>query len=130
MSSDLRREVHGISNSFPTREIQSWVLFLGSLVATVLVLADIYFNYSLSSREQILIDFNETIQASPTYENYLRQLAVRIGQASGNDPALADVMKSEKLTVHLDRPAVTNASPAPVTPLPDASSQTSGAPPP
>lgn len=112
-----------INDHVSLRSLQSWVLLLGSLFVTVLVIVDIYLSHSVYYREQILSGNQEMAQVGPFYENALKQLAVSIYHAGPQDPALANVLKIEKITILLGQPTGANSTPSPTAPAPQTSSK-------
>jgi hypothetical protein len=109
------------------RALQFWILLLGSSFVSVLFIKQIFLSRDLNQAQRVLVDNQQTASGGPTYENLWKQLALHIYQASRQDPALAAVLKSEKVEIHSGAPAGTT-TPTPPASAPSASSKAPVAP--
>ena|ERR1700734_325876 len=111
------------------RTLQFWILLLGSSFVSFLFIMQIFVTRSLIQEQRVLTESRDTVSQGAQYENAWHQLAMRIYQASDQDPAIATILKKEGIAV---RPhTATSAGSAPTTPssAPPASSLTPVAPP-
>jgi hypothetical protein len=105
------------------RSTQFWILLLFSSLLSVLLIKQIFVSRALDHEQRLLVDCQEVVSTGPTYENGWKQLAIRIYQASRQDPALAQVLKNEKVEIHEKLDADAGSAP-PATPfVPPASSK-------
>jgi len=79
---------------------QFWILLLGSSFVSFLFIQEIFLSRALNQEQRQLLDDRETISTGAAYENAWKQLAVHIYEASRQDPALAEVLKNEKVEIH------------------------------
>jgi hypothetical protein len=82
------------------RTFQFWILLLASSFVTLLLLQQIRISRGLSEEQRILAESQDTITQGAKYENAWKQLAVRIFEASSQDPALAGILKTEGVGIH------------------------------
>jgi hypothetical protein len=109
------------------RALQFWILLLGSVVISVLLIKEIFLNRSLYQKERDLADSQEIAATGPGYQNAWKQVAVRVFQIGHGDPALTAALKSESIVIHTNPGAEsgTNSETTPAPPtLPPASSKT------
>lgn len=100
------------------KNFQFWALLLGATVIALLEVSQIFLQRSVYTQQRTLVDNQETITTGPAYQNAWRQLSVHIYQAGKTDPALATVLKSEKVTITTQAPPAAPAGsklPAPNT---------------
>lgn len=82
------------------RPFQYWILVLGSTFVSVLLIKQIFLERTLDQEQRGLVSTQEIASSGAAYENAWKQLAVRIYQASRQDPALAEVLKNAKIDIH------------------------------
>ena len=99
------------------RNFQFWILLLGSFVITGLMVKEILLSRAVFAQQRVLVDEQETSSMAAAYQNTWKQLAVHIYQASRQDPALADLLKKDHVTISTTPPAKTPPpAPAPAAP--------------
>lgn len=94
------------------RPFQFWILLVGSTFVSVLLIKQIFLERTLLQTQRGLIDIQEVASTGPAFKNAWEQLAVRVYQASRQDPALAQVLKNAKIEIR-NKPAADGGS-APV----------------
>lgn len=110
------------------RALQFWILLFGSFFVSGVLIKEIFLSRTIAQEHRVLVDSQETAASGPAWENAWKQVALRIYPASLKDPALADVLKSEKIEVSRVNP-LTGAGSAPVTtPTPSAPAASSKTP--
>jgi hypothetical protein len=114
------------------RANQFWILLLCSTIVSALMIKQIFLSRALNLEQRLLVDSQEVASTGSAYETAWKQLAIRIYQASHQDPALAEVLKNENVMIHSGSASGTSSTPATTpapSPTPPASSKVpSGAP--
>ncbi len=90
------------------RAVQFWVLMAASIVVTCLYFKEISLSRSVIRSQHTLTDDRETADTAPLYEKRWQSLAVGIYQASAQDPAMVNLLKSEGIRVHQMPPGSVN----------------------
>jgi hypothetical protein len=96
--------------------IRFWILTTGSVFVCLLYVEQIYLSRAIYQQRQVLIDSQQIVSYGQSYESSWKQLAARVYLASRQDPALADVLKRNKIAVQANKPAssdVPTPQPAP-----------------
>jgi hypothetical protein len=93
------------------RSFQFWILLLCSTFVSILYLKQIFLSRDLNQAQRVLVDSQEAISQGNTYENMWKQLAMRIYQASRQDPVLAGVLKKENVQVRAAPPTPPGSTP-------------------
>jgi hypothetical protein len=102
------------------RALQFWILLFGSFFVSGLLIKEIFLSRTIALEHRVLVDSQETAASAPDWENAWKQVALRIYPLSLKDPALAEMLKSEKIEVSRVNP-ITGAGSAPgTTPTPSA----------
>jgi hypothetical protein len=103
------------------RSLQFWILLLGSTFVSLFYFKQIFLARDLNQEQRILLDSQEVISQGNSYESMWKQLALRVFQASRQDPELADVLKKENVQVRAAPPGAMGSSdatiPASATPV-------------
>ena len=105
------------------RSAQFWILLLGSSFVSILFIKQIFLSRDLIQERRLLVDSQETASLGSGYENAWKQLAIHIYQASHDDPALAAILKNEKVGSPFKRGCGTGSAPATPPSTPPASSK-------
>jgi len=103
------------------RQSQFWILLLCSSLVSILLIKQIFVSRALEQEQRLLVDCQETASTETGYENAWKQLAIHMYQASHQDPALVQLLKSENVEIHQKSDTDTNsasATPPSVPPIP------------
>ena len=106
------------------RGIQFWLLIACSTAAALLMIKQALLARQIIHEERFVIDQRRATENDEAYQNTWRVIASVVWKASGTDPALAELLKSENITVRqkaapaVDGLPATNAVPPPMTPAP------------
>ena len=87
------------------RSFQFWVLLLGSFLVSGLLIKQTFVSKALIAEQRIMVDNQEIASTGAAYQNTWKELAVHIYQASRQDPPLAAVLKTERVTISSTPPA-------------------------
>jgi hypothetical protein len=93
------------------RIFQFWILLLGSIAVSVLLIKLALLSRSLTQKQRDLVDTQNMVATAGTYENAWKQLSLHIYSASRQDPALAQVLKNEGVEIHSRLPATSGGLP-------------------
>jgi hypothetical protein len=96
------------------RALQFWILLFGSFFVSGLLIKEIFLSRTIAQEHRVLVDSQETAASGPNWENAWKQVALRIYPLSLKDPALAEMLRSEKIEVSRVNP-LTGAGSAPGT---------------
>jgi len=110
------------------RALQFWILLLGSLFVSGLLIKQIFLERTLDQTRRDVVDCQETASSGQSWQRAWQQLAADIYQVGPQDPAFIEALKKESIAVHEKSSEGTNS--APVTPpsAPPVSSKTPVAP--
>ena len=97
-------------------------------MVSILLIRQIVLSREINQEQRVLIDSREMISLGSGFETLWQQLAIRIYQASRQDPALAEVLKKEKIGIQPNPAAGTSSAPATTPSAPPASSKTPAGP--
>jgi hypothetical protein len=106
-----------------SRGIQFWTLLILSLIISLLLLSQIYLSHAIIREQHLVIDSKEAAGQGPYYRQAWQKLAVSIWKAGAQDPAMFDLLKTERIGIHQGPPpgtpnneTGTNAAPSPAPP--------------
>jgi hypothetical protein len=102
------------------RSFQFWILLFGSFFVSGLLIKEIFLSRAMTQEHRVLVDSQETAASGPDWENAWKQVAIRIYPLSLKDPALAEVLKNEKIGISRMNRAVGAGSAPGTTPTPSA----------
>jgi len=106
------------------RGLQFWILLLGSLFVSGLLIKQIFLERALDQERRVLVDSQETVSNGQDWQGSWQKLAADIYQAGPQDPAFVEIFKKENIAVH-EKPAADAGPVAPTTSAaPPASSKT------
>ena len=103
------------------RSFQFWVLLLGSIVVSFLLIKLALLSRSITQKQRDLVETQETASSASGYENAWKQLSLRIYSASRQDPALAQLLKNDNVEIHTKVPPSSGLPPATTTAAPPSS---------
>ena len=81
------------------RAFQFWVLMVGSLIISGLLVKQIFLNREIYFQQRILVDDEETASDAARYEEAWNELAVAVYTSSRQDPVLAGILKDENVGI-------------------------------
>jgi hypothetical protein len=111
------------------RKVKFWVLLIGSILVCALYLEQIYLSRSILHQQKILVEAQQFVSLTPSYESSWKQLATRVYEMSLQDDALADVLKRNQISVQVKPSSPSSgsapqAAPAPAPTLPASPTKT------
>ncbi len=83
---------------------QFWILIVCSIIVSILLVQTVFLNRELNRKQRVLVDNQETIATTATYERAWKQLAIRIYEAGKGDPEMIQLLKSEGVNVYAGTP--------------------------
>jgi hypothetical protein len=86
------------------RAFQFWILIVGSICVTGLLIKQVLLNREIDYQQRLLVDNEETISDATKYSDAWRDLAVAVFSNSRQDPTLAAVLKDENVGISLMAP--------------------------
>jgi hypothetical protein len=86
------------------RATQFWILLIASACVSLLCFKQILLSRTLDQQQRAVVDSEEIASTSTVYEASWKKLAIHIYKASLDDPALAEVLKREKIMIHTGTP--------------------------
>jgi hypothetical protein len=96
------------------RGIQFWTLLLLSSAVSLLMIEQIFLSHAIIKEQHILVDAHEAAESDSIYQSAWEKLAMSIWRSGARDPAMLDLLKTERIKVHQGpAPDATNAAPLP-----------------
>ncbi len=90
------------------KSTQFWLLMVLSIAVTCLYFKEITLSRTIVRAQHTLTDDQETADSATLYEKRWQNLALSVYEASKQDPAMADLLKSEGIHVHQVGPETPN----------------------
>jgi hypothetical protein len=96
------------------RDIQFWTLLLLSSAVSLLMIKQIFLTRALVKEQHVLVDAHEIAAGDSIYQSGWEKLAMTIWKSGAQDPAMYELLKSERIKIHQGPPpGATNAAPVP-----------------
>jgi hypothetical protein len=110
------------------RSLQFWILLLGSVIVSGLMIKQIFMTRELNRLHRTLAESQQVISEGSYYQNAWQKLALSIYEASRQDPTLAAVLKKENVGIHAAHTPDNGSTTPAMAPVPQISSKATVAP--